>query len=138
MDTDKTETAAMRTVIDAAYDTLKDGLEPHVLPISRGNDRQSALLLAPKGMQVIDAKPFLDKYLPAPERRQGTANFTELQSFVDYLTRFKSAPSVVFAVDNADAPKLVAVFNHHPAGAEETQAGFGDHRAIYHFPLSLN
>lgn len=125
-----------RTVADSTYEQLKDGIKPDLLDISGSRAGAARVLLLPKGMQAIDIKPYLDKYLPAPERRQGLANFTDLKTFLEYVTRFASEPSVIFAVDKRDAPKLHAVFNHHPEGADETKAGWSDHRATYHFPLS--
>lgn len=125
-----------RTVADATYDQLKDGIKPQILSLSRGTHQSGSVLLVPAGMKEIDTKAILDRHLPTPERRKGETNHTDLSSFIEYVNRFKSEPTIVFARNSRTEPKLLALFNHHPAGDDEKQAGHGDHRAWYHFPLS--
>jgi len=127
---------AYPNVVDSTYAALKDGLKPLYQPVSRNTHQAGSVLLVPEGMKEVDVKAILDRHLPAPERRSGITNHTDLSSFIDYVNRFKSAPTVVFARNNRAEPKLLALFNHHPEGGDESQAGHGDHRALYHFPLS--
>lgn len=132
----QTDQPITRTVVDAAYDALKDGIKPSLQSISRGSHSSASIAFVPKGMNPLSLKTYLDEYLPAPERRKGETNHTDLSSFIGYVNRFKSAPTVVFARNSRSEPKLLAIFNHHPEGEDEKTAGFGDHRAWYHFPLS--
>lgn len=86
-------------------------------------------------VKFVDASGF-DAYRAKPLRRVGTAQHTRLDSFIHHVNRFKAGNSVVFAKDDAAAPKLTAIFDYHPEGWEPTEARFCQHRAIYAFPLS--
>lgn len=114
-------------------------LRPEGALVQRG-DEKAEVIFVPKGMEMLSVKRYLDEYRTAPERRQGTAKLTTLQSFADHVNRFSDADSALFADDDADAdedagcPKLVAVLNYHPGKAGAPR--FGDHRAEYEFPVS--
>lgn len=125
-----------RNIADSVAGLIKDGLVPTAVAISRGNHSSNNVLLVPAGMKEIDLKAILDRYLPAPERRKGATSHTDLNSFIAWVNRFKSAPTVIFAKDAMDAPGMTAIFNHNPEGDDEKAAGWGDHRAQYTFPLS--
>lgn len=90
------------------------------------------LLSVPAGRQVLDLRPHLDLRLNAPRRTKGTARHTDLLSFVAHVKRFARPESAVFAVDTPSAPKLIAVYDYHAAGAP----AFQEHRAEYQFPLA--
>ena len=103
-----------------------------------GSDGDLVLPVAimPNGMRaevMKEAVAILDARAPTPLRRKGTANFTELASFIAHVNRFKSDDSVVFA--DVDEVQLTAVLNYHPAGADAKPA-WGDHRSVYACPLS--
>lgn len=78
-----------------------------------------------------------DEYLPAPRFRRGTARFSQIESLIEHVNRFKDNDSVLFAVDDRTAPSITAVIDYLPAGPEETAGTrFGRHRAVFPFPLS--
>ncbi len=85
---------------------------------------------------LISVKGLLGEYRTAPERREGTATLTTLDSFCSYVKRFADEHSVIFAdVENRDDAKLVAIIDYNEkkfGGAPR----FGKHRAVYKFPLS--
>jgi uncharacterized protein YfdQ (DUF2303 family) len=70
----------------------------------------------------------------APLRRKGVAQLDELDSYVEYVNRYKSADAVAWA--DADRFSVSTVFNEHPEGPELDGAGFRDHRAVYTCPRS--
>lgn len=90
----------------------------------------------PTGRKLESVKRFLDEYRTRPERKAGTSELTTIASFVDQVNRSKDADSVIFAdVANADAAKLIAVFDYNKGGPEG-EPRFGRHRAVYRFPVS--
>lgn len=113
--------------------------------VERGDTEQIPVAAVPQGRTLHNLKSFFDAYLPAPERRKGTATVTTVASFIDLVNRFKDQESVVFA-DNGDNPSLLAVLDYNPAepspeeaaggGAKAGAARFGEHRVAYRFPLS--
>lgn len=92
------------------------------------------LAAVPQGASLKSVKPLLDEYLLAPERKKGTATLTDAASFVGHVNRFKDANSAIFGVRSQSAPKLIGVLNYHEASAGAPR--YGDHRAVYSFPLS--
>lgn len=98
------------------------------------------VVAVPKGVELKSLKAFHDEWLPAPRRRQGVSIHKTLASLVDWVNRFKSEQSVLFA-DPGDAakPVLQAVINYNPAGPvddDDQKTDWGDHRGRYAFPLS--
>lgn len=93
------------------------------------------VLIVPDGMIVVSIKEHLDKYRTAPERRKGTATFTDIPSFVAHVKRFADEDSVVFASDDRTAPSMTAVLDYNRATALGAPR-FGTHRAHYAFPVS--
>lgn len=92
-------------------------------------------------LTIADLQPYRVARLDRPERRKGTATFTRLESFVAHANRFRDRDSAVFAVDDADTPRLSAVYDYHEArgsaeGRSDGLPRFGVHRAQYDFPLS--
>jgi uncharacterized protein YfdQ (DUF2303 family) len=112
-------------------------VKPDQFNVQRGHDGEATVLLVPNGMTVKSAKPFVDEYLPNPERRKGTAHFTELSSFIAHAIRFKAEESAIFAESSQTSPKLTSVIDYHVAGPDEdrVKARHGQHRGVYHFPL---
>lgn len=93
------------------------------------------VLSVPSGRQVISTKKFEDERRDAPERRQGTATFEELTSFIAWARRFADEDSVIFADVAGKAPKLTAVIDYHRKTAEGLPR-FGQHRGVYTFPIA--
>lgn len=80
-------------------------------------------------------KEFQDKHRSRPERRSGTAKLLDLDSFIAHTNRFKSAHSVLFAVNDMMNPSITCVLDYHEGGPAG-QPQFGSHRGVYEFPLS--
>ncbi len=100
-----------------------------------------AVLSVPKGRDLKSLKPFLDEYLERPERRVGTANLQDLDSFVDWVNRHKDAASVLRCFVNPTNPSLNAIIDYHEAGPGELKSIDGKARwakfqATYALPLS--
>lgn len=118
--------------VAAALALAKETLGASVMTVMRGDANALPLLLAPKGLTVHHVKPWLDAYLPKPERLRGTARLSTLTSLIAHAQRFKDDHSAVFAV-TGERPSLTAVYDYHPGHAD---ARFGEHRAVYDFPVS--
>lgn len=92
--------------------------------------------LAGTELYAVPADLF-DDYLPNPRFRHGTANFTQIESLIEHVNRFKDADSVLFAVDDRHMPSITAVIDYHRAGIiDVAEPRFGKHRAVFPFPLS--
>lgn len=109
-----------------------------------GEESAKALMLVtPKGVTVSSAKSLVDAFRTRPERRQGTANFEDLDSFIAHALRFKGPTSALFA-RTADFgpvgvidPYLQSVLNYHEESPIESgKPSFGDHRGRYICALS--
>lgn len=89
----------------------------------------------PQGRHLESIKKFIDEYRTAPERRQGTASFSDLDSFIAHAKRFADADSALFANPLGSSPTLTSVLDYHCATAKGAPR-FGKHRGLYEFPLS--
>jgi len=92
------------------------------------------LAVLPQGKKIEDLTPILEKYLPAPRRRRGTATLSTATAFIGFMGRFHKDDdkTVVFANPNKDAPTLTAIFNYYDGESTD----FADHRAVYAPKLS--
>jgi Uncharacterized conserved protein (DUF2303) len=116
----------------SVIDVVERLSEPQLVTAARGTEQLANLLVVPNGKQVVSLKPLLDQYLPRPERKEGCATLTTLDAFNAYVDRHKTLSSAVFVDDtNAKAPRIVAIFD-----ANDTEADWQRHRAVYAFPLS--
>jgi Uncharacterized conserved protein (DUF2303) len=97
------------------------------LPLRSG----AQLVALPKGLELKDLSPFIEKYLHRPIRIREHAQLDTLDSLVDYANRFKTPVSALFA----DATSLTAAIDWHGQGPEALP-DFVTHRAVYGFPLS--
>lgn len=89
----------------------------------------------PVGVKLVSLKPLLDEYSERPDRKKGTATLTVLESFIAHVNRSKHAHSALFADISGPNPRIVAVYDYNEAN--EGEPNFGQHRAVYPFPLSL-
>ena len=108
---------------------------------------EGVAILKPDGQINPLPSHFFDEYRTGPKRRQGSATFSRIDSFIDHVNRFSSVNSALFARDNMTDPKLTAVLDYHPIvntpisdGVVEhndrAATGFGQHRSQFSFPLS--
>lgn len=124
----------------AVIDTVQRLHETMILRVANDpEDPKVDLLAVPAGVQMLSVKKFLDEYLPAPERKKGTATLTSIASFIAHVNRHKDESSVVFA-QTSGQPKLTAIYDYHEVAGDEYVAGEGarwcDHQAVYAFPIS--
>lgn len=88
------------------------------------------------GIARIDPGVF-EGYAANPRFRHGTAQFTQIESLIGHVNRFKDEDSVLFAIEDRTKPSITAVIDYHRAGTiAEAEARFGKHRAVFPFPLS--
>ena len=90
----------------------------------------------------------LGDWRTGPERLQGTATLTRLESLIEHVNRFKDDDSVIYASEDRSNPKLTAVLNYHERrntpfsevgeeiSPEVPRPRWGDHRAVFNFPIS--
>lgn len=121
----------------AVAEIVRKHMQPVVLHLKQGALEGDVLLLPGEKGETLyeDVRGLLEPYRTCPERREGTANMTDLDSFNAHVNRFKDADTVVFAKDDRTAPALEAVLDYHRAGPEAAPR-FGRHRTRYSFPLS--
>ena len=124
--TDITETAAF----------IKAHLDPKLVDIG-----DQKILILPAGTAPHSVKKLLAEYQTKPERIIGTAKHATLESFTDHVIRFSDKESALFAHRDPENPQLLAVYDYHPTVPEESgvaavEARFGQHCAVYPFPVS--
>lgn len=128
----------------AIIDAVERLVQPTEIQLEDDEQGRPRVIALPKGLELKSLKPFEDERRERPERRSGTAHHTTLASFCAAVTRFSDPHSAIFADDNPKAPRLTAVFDYHEANTRdengkllvEGDARFGQHRAVYAFPLS--
>lgn len=97
------------------------------IPMILVDDDQGAMVMS-------EAINLADLRAPGPRRRKGTSRHAELDSFCEYVNRFKCDDSVVWS--DVEAMQLCAQLNYHPGGPKPDSTGWGDHRALYLCPPS--
>lgn len=136
------EAVACPSIVRDVADIVTDLHKPHILEVAHPvTDEKAALALVPEGLRVVPLKPVLDEFRQFPERRKGTAQLADLQSFVQHVNRFKDADSAIFASPDRARPLLTAVLDYHESvedADDPTKAlpRHGQHRSIYTCPLS--
>ena len=128
----------MTTEAEAIAQLQKNASQlPHIVEVLDGEHAAQVLMVPGQNGSFTPhhVKPFTEPYRKQPERRRGTAFFTDLVSFITHAKRFADVDSVVFADKTPTAPKLTAVLDYHRAGATGDPR-FGTHRSVYTFPLS--
>lgn len=97
-------------------EALDSGL-PEAVPIG---------LLHGKTPQLIDLKPFFDRWRERPTAKRGTASTLTVAAFVALTNRHKTRHSAIFADTDWRKPSLTAVIDYHeidvPEGAEKPLA----------------
>lgn len=85
------------------------------------------LMVLPEGYTVAD----LEDYLPAPRRIRRKQAFRSVDSFIDYVGRFATEASVVFADEHNTC--LKAIIDYHQSAESPSWC---DHVATYDCPFS--
>lgn len=136
-----TEELTRENLAETVRDIVKGGFEPRIVKV-QGHDYDGAkpveLLVLPDGsggLKAQSVKPLCKEWWGAPERREGTARFDALDSFIAHVKRFCDDDSALFAKGDADAPSIQCVLDYHRIGADGDPR-FGRHRARHDFPLS--
>ncbi len=125
----------MENDAQAIIDVLKEIDQHAIIGNINAADDELCLAVLPDGRQITDLRPFLDAVADAPRRITTTAEATTVDSFIDYLNRFKMPDSAIFATDSPTTPALTAIVDFHGQGADAAPR-FGVHRIGYHFPIS--
>lgn len=134
--------ANLKTDTAVAADIAARYAKPRVIAVETPDGRKASVLVLPTGLTAHDVKKFADAYLTAPERRQGTAKLSTLESFIEHVKRFQDEGTALFGTPTP--PALLAVYDYHHANVTDEESGdvtpgaprFGTHRASYEFPLS--
>lgn len=92
-------------------------------------DPEKYFVAVPSGKTIKNLTDDLEKYLPAPRQRRGTANIDDVDSFIQHANRFKDGELAVFCDRNKS--NFTAVYDYHATGGpgDNTQR-HGHHRAI--------
>lgn len=96
------------------------------IPLTVGNDGQLRVMESLHALMVCAD--------PNPARREGVSHHTELESFIEHVNRMKEKRTTIWA--DVDRCLFTSIYNYDPAGAEPSEAGWGDHQAKYICPLS--
>ncbi|GAN83849.1 DUF2303 family protein (plasmid) [Novacetimonas hansenii] len=127
---DNSGAAVVRDIMPAA-------IGPKGMMVDRGTDASAVVLSVPDGVKLHSVKAFLDENRIVPERRKGTAVFTDVPSFCAHALRFQAVNSVIFANDDRENPSMMSVLDYHEAGPDERTGTHNcEHRGLYRFPLS--
>lgn len=120
---------------------VKGLVEDHMVPkpivlVDPVSGTEAPGFASANGIDVVPSNYF-DSYLEAPRFRQGFALFSQIESLIEHVNRFKDGDSVLFATDDRSKPSIVAVIDYHRAGPiDEAEPRFGRHRSLFPFPLS--
>ena len=74
-----------RTETDAALQFATERAAPQIITVKRGDAAEAQVIAIQKGQEIHNIKPFLDPYLPRPERREGTTTLTDPESFTAFV-----------------------------------------------------
>lgn len=125
---------------DTIVDLVRRERRPEILTIKHG-DVEAPILATPNGAggyEYRSLKGDIDAFKPAPaapSRREGTATFKDLDSFLAHVARFKDGDSVIWADPSRESPRLTSVLDYHRAGHDGAPR-FGKHRGMYAFERS--
>lgn len=124
------------TELGALFDFAKGVFTPQLCSIEHDEIKASVLMVpnGSGGVELQSVKDLIDEYRERPERRMGTIEVDDLESFIFLVNRDKNQDSMIFARRDAKRPSLTAVLNFHDAGGD--MACFCDDRVQYDFPLS--
>lgn len=138
--TGATASSALSSIPDTSdageiIQAMRDLHRPHLQPIDL--EAPHALVL-PKGMQAqMLTEEHLDAFRELPRVRETTDRVQDLASLIALTKRHAHAPeTVVLAFADRAAPRIVTVFDYHPANADRRDARRRAHQVIYPCALS--
>lgn len=115
--------------------TVQEHAKPTTIEIPKIAPETGRLVVHPEGMTVTDVSAMVKPRLERPERRKGTAVFTQVASLIEHANRFKDEHSSIFADDEPSKPSISVVLDYHEMSAAGAPR-FGEHRGHYAFPIS--
>lgn len=107
---------------------------------SEGDDKDSlnlepskhgAIVALPKGMQIVDLAPYLEKLLERPKRIEASAQMYSADSMIDYLKRFAVDGTSLFLDPTGRVMRGIIDFHN-----DQDTPAFGKHNVTYTFPIS--
>ncbi|KAA0571104.1 DUF2303 family protein [Azospirillum sp. Sh1] len=129
-------------------DTLRGLTQAERIPLDTLGTAPAALVL-PKDKKLESLKPLFDAFRTAPQRIEQTVTLGTADSFIAYVSRFKTPSTSVFVDANPAKPSMVAAIDWHGVhrdwpGASpdtgkpalDTSPSFITHKAKHQFPLS--
>lgn len=99
------------------------------------HDKGPIYAFVPEGKRLQDLGPLFEALRPAPRWIAANASALSVPSFVDYMNRFKTPDSAIFASDDPAKPSLLGVVDFHGQGSTASPR-FGRHSVSYGFPVS--
>lgn len=97
-------------------------------------------LVIPKDKKLEPLKALHDAFRLWPERITQNVNLGTADSFIAYVTRFKTPSTTVFVNADPAKPVMLAALDWHGAATDDGSAGeapsFVTHKAWHNFPLS--
>lgn len=134
------EIVRQQSEAEAVAQLVRNSGDPHTIEVTGPDGAKAQVLAVPRmggGFDIESVKDRLDEYRLTPERRIGTAQLFDLDSFVLHTNRFKDADSAIFANPSQTSPSLLSVLDYHRSlDKGEASPRFGEHRALYSFPIS--
>jgi len=123
-----------RTEADAVAEIAERAASTEDIALPKPDSADNRIIAVPKGIELRSIKKLIDEYRTEPERKEGTARFQDLDSFIGHTNRFKDADSALFADASSSAPSLTCVLDYHCRA--DGKPRFGTHRGVYTFPIS--
>lgn len=99
------------------------------LEVSQAETHAAPFVVVPSGYRIEN----LEQHLQRPIRKRGIVAVRDAASFIELVKMHANDSTVLYRT--TEPPKFVAVFNDHQPG-DSGDAGWGDHQASYHCPLS--
>lgn len=121
--------------VEAALEVALKLHGAQLIELIPGGPRVASLPNAKGGIELLSVKGLIEEYADRPDRKEGTAILTSIESFIAFVNRHKDPSSAVFA-NTGDSPSLSAIFDYHDIDGENSLARFCEHKAHYSFPLS--
>lgn len=97
-------------------------------------DHPHGIAVIPANYSAVAIEKLMEPYLPYPRRLKATQQFADMDSFLDYVGKFRNESSVIFAKAVAEiAPTFKAVLDYHTPSGDESEElpAWCEHTATY-------